>query len=215
VTDQISGKQFEESRGVEDWRQLSGGGFVCAYFRTASLGVGAALAKAISDLPAVATHHVEVDLRQEGVSVRLCGHEPWGLRDDDVELARQISAAARELGVSADPSIVQHVQVAIDALAIADVRPFWRAVLGYELVGDEDLLDPRRCGPPFWFQVMDAPRPQRNRIHIDVYVPHDQTEARVKAALAAGGHIVNDSQAPDTWTLADAEGNEVDVASWS
>lgn len=115
----------------------------------------------------------------------------------------------------ADPSIVQHVQVAIDALAIAEVRPFWRAVLGYELVGDEDLLDPRRCGPPFWFQVMDAPGPQRNRIHMDVYVPADQAEARVKAALAAGGHIVNDSRAPGTWTLADAEGNEVDVASWA
>jgi 4a-hydroxytetrahydrobiopterin dehydratase len=85
---------------------------------------------------------------------------------------------------------VQHVQVAIDALAIAEVRPFW-------------------------FQVMDAPRPQRNRIHIDVYVPADQAEARVKAALAASGHIVNDSQAPGTWTVADAEGNEVDVASWA
>jgi len=215
VTDQLSGKQFEESRGVEDWRQLSGGGFVCAYFRTGSFSLGAALAEAIGELPTVANHHLEVDLRHDGVSVRLCGHEPWGLSGDDVELARQISAAARELGVPADPSIVQHVQVAIDALAIAEVRPFWRAVLGYEFVGDEDLLDPRRCGPPFWFQVMDAPRPQRNRIHIDMYVPADQAEARVKAALAAGGHIVNDSQAPGTWTLADAEGNEVDVASWA
>ena len=149
MTDQLSGKQFEEPRGVEDWRQLSGGGFVCAYFRTGSFSLGAALAEAIGELPTVANHHLEVDLRHDGVSVRLCGHEPWGLSGDDVELARQISAAARELGVPADPPIVQHVQVAIDALAIAEVRPFWRAVLGYEFVGDEDLLDPRRCGPPF------------------------------------------------------------------
>ena len=33
---------------------------------------------------------------------------------------------------------------------------------------------------------MDAPRPQRNRIHVDVYLPVDQAEARIAAALAAG-----------------------------
>ena len=70
------------------------------------------------------------------------------------------------------------------------------------------------CGPPFTFQQMDAPRPQRNRIHIDVYVPRDQAAARIAAALAAGGHMVNDTRAPNWWTLADAEGNEVDVAIW-
>ena len=93
---------------------------------------------------------------------------------------------ARELGAPPDPGALQTVQVAIDALVIPDVMPFWRAVLGYEQLGDEDLFDPSFLGPPFWFQQMDAPRPQRNRIHIDVYVPHDQAEARVAAALAAG-----------------------------
>lgn len=52
------------------------------------------------------------------------------------------------------------------------------------------------------------------QIHIDIYVPHDQAEARVAAAIAAGGHVVSDENAPGWWTLADAEGNEVDVASW-
>jgi len=59
---------------------------------------------------------------------------------------------------------------------------------------------------------MDAPRPQRNRIHIDVWVPHDQGEGRVAAAIAAGGRLVSDEHAPMWWTLADAEGNEADVA---
>ena len=45
-------------------------------------------------------------------------------------------------------------------------------------------------------------------------VPHDQAEARVAAAIAAGGHLVTDEWAPAWWTLADAEGNEVDVATW-
>src|SRR2546427_124468 len=77
---------------------------------------------------------------------------------------------------------------------------------------DEDLIDPHGRGAPFWFQQMDAPRPQRNRIHIDVWVPHEQAEARVAAAIAAGGHLVSDEHAPEWWTLADAEGNEADVA---
>jgi 4a-hydroxytetrahydrobiopterin dehydratase len=61
---------------------------------------------------------------------------------------------------------------------------------------------------------MDAPRPQRNRIHVDLYLPQDVAEARIAAALAAGGRIVNDEHAPHWWTLADPEGNEVDVAPW-
>lgn len=214
MTDRITGKQFDESPGVEDWRALWGGGFACTYFQTGSFGTGAAMVHAISELTAAANHHVDVDLRPEGVTVRLFTHDPGGLSNHDVELAREISAAARKLGVTADPSGVQHVQVAIDALVTAEVRPFWRAVLGYQTVGDEDLLDSHRCGAPFTFQQMDAPRPQRNRIHIDVYVPRDQAEARIAAALAAGGHVVNDTHAPNWWTLADAEGNEVDIAVW-
>ena len=61
---------------------------------------------------------------------------------------------------------------------------------------------------------MSAERSQRNRIHIDVYVPHDQAEARIAAALTAGGRIVSDANAPGWWTLADPEGNEADLAIW-
>jgi 4a-hydroxytetrahydrobiopterin dehydratase len=214
MADQITGKQFDESAGVEDWRALWGGGMACAYFRTGSFGAGAALVQAITELSAAANQQVDVDLRRQGITVRLFTREPGGLSDDDVDLAREISAAARKLGLPAHPSAVQHVQVAIDALVTAQVRHFWRAVLGYEEVGEEDLLDPLRRGPSLWFQQMDAPRPQRNRIHIDVYVPRDQADARIAAALAAGGHVVSDAHAPEWWTLADAEGNEVDLAIW-
>ncbi len=137
-----------------------------------------------------------------------------GLSKRDVELARQISAAARELNAVAYPAAVQTVQVSIDALVDPGVLPFWRAVLGYEQFGDEDLLDPHWRGPSLWFQQMDAPRPQRNRIHVDISVPHDQAEARIAAAIAAGGHLVSDEHAPAWWTLADAQGNEADVATW-
>jgi hypothetical protein len=124
------------------------------------------LSEALAD---AANHHPDVDLRYEGVTVRLKTHDIDGLSELDVTLARQISAA-RELGVSADPSTVQTVQITIDALAGPDARPFWRAVLGYQEVGDQDLVDPHGRGPSFWFQRMDAPRPQRNRIHVDISV---------------------------------------------
>jgi 4a-hydroxytetrahydrobiopterin dehydratase len=140
----------------------------------------------------------------------------YGLSQRDAELARQISAVARELGATADPSAVQTVQVTVDALVIPEVVPFWRAVLGYDDRGDspEDLMDPHGRGAPFWFQQMDAPRPQRNRIHVDVWVPHDQADSRVAAAIDAGGRLVTADHAPSFWVLADAEGNEACVCTW-
>ncbi|MDQ3328682.1 MAG: 4a-hydroxytetrahydrobiopterin dehydratase, partial [Chloroflexota bacterium] len=197
---------------VEDWRVLFGG--ACAHFRTGSFAAGVALVDAIGRLSAAANHHPEVDLRYRGVTVRLRTHDIDGLSERDVELARQISAAARELDVPAKPTAVQTVQVAIDALVSPEVMPFWQAVLGYEEIGAEDLVDPNGRGPSFWFQQMNAPRPQRNRIHIDISVPHDQAEARIAAAIAAGGHLVTAEHAPSWWVLADAEGNEACVATW-
>jgi 4a-hydroxytetrahydrobiopterin dehydratase len=207
MSETITPQRFHEF----DWRVVRDS--ASTHFRTGSLAEGVALVDAIGRLAGDANDHCDVDLRSDGVTVRVGSHIA-GLSGRDLDVARQISAAARELEVSVDLSGLQIVQVAIDALVIPDVLPFWRAVLGSLQVDDEDLTDPHRQGPPFWFQQMDAPRPQRNRIHIDVYVPHDQAEARVAAALAAGGHVVSDENAPGWWTLADAEGNEVDVAPW-
>jgi len=212
MAEPITSRQFQEAPGVEDWRVLFRG--ASSYFHTGSFATGVALVDAIGELAEAANHHPDVDLRYDGVTVRLWTHDVMGLSERDVELARQISGAARGLGVAADPSAVQEVDLTIDALVGADVLPFWRAVLGYRQVGEEDLLDPRGRWSSIWFQPMDAPRPQRNRIHVDVAVPHDQAEARIAAALAAGGRLVDDAHAPAWWTLADAEGNEVDVATW-
>jgi 4a-hydroxytetrahydrobiopterin dehydratase len=217
MTEPITPRQFHEADGVEDWRVVGEG--ACTYFPTGSFAAGARLVHAIGELDGLEDHHPDVDVRFEGVTVRLITitHDHYGLSRRDVELARQVSAVARELGVAADPSAVQTVQFTIDALVVPEVMPFWRAVLDYRERADspdEDLVDPRSRGPSFWFQQMDAPRPQRNRIHVDVWVPHDQAEARVAAAIAAGGHLVTDQHAPSWWVLADAEGNEACVATW-
>ena len=145
--------------------------------------------------------------------MRLVSHDAGGLTERDLELARAISIAARELDIPAAPATIQREHLAIDVMVPDEVRPFWRAVLGYREPGEEDLADPRAEGLHSFHQ-MDAPRPERNRIHVDVYVPHDEVEANYEAALAAGGYLVTDRFAPGWWTLADAEGNESDVATW-
>ena len=212
MADAITAGTFHAAEGVEDWRVVFEG--ACAHFRTGTFATGLALVNEIGRLAEAANHHPDIDLRYGGVTVRLWTHELMGLSERDVSLAQQISTTARDLGVTADPSAVQTVQIAIDALVSTEVMPFWRAVLGYEQAGDEDLLDPRRRGPAIWFQEMAEPRTERNRIHVDVSVPHDQAEARVAAGVAAGGRVVFDRYAPAWWTLADPEGNEVDIATW-
>jgi len=212
LTERISPRQFHEAASIEDWRVLFEG--ACAHFRTGSFATGVALVDAIGRLAAAANQHPDVDLRYKSVTVRLRTHDVDGLSERDITLARRISEVARELDVPADPTAVQTVQVTIDALDSPAVQPFWRAVLGYQEVGDEDLIDPHGRGPSFWFQQMDAPRPQRNRIHVDISVPQDQADARVAAAIAAGGHLVTDQYAPAWWVLADAEGNEACVTTW-
>jgi 4a-hydroxytetrahydrobiopterin dehydratase len=212
MRDWVTPRQFSEAPGTEDWRVLMYG--ACTYFRTASFAQGVQLVGAIGLLAAAVDHYPDIDLRPRGVSVRVMTGEERKLSSLDVELARQISAAARELGVSVDLAAVNDVHVTIDALATEHVRPFWRALLGYRDLGDEDLLDPSARGPSVWFQPMKSPRIDRNRLHVDVAVPHDQAEARIAAAIAAGGHLVSDHNAPSWWVLADVEGNEACVATW-
>jgi 4a-hydroxytetrahydrobiopterin dehydratase len=215
MTEQITARQFHADPSLAEWRVIGDG--ACTFFRTRSFVESARLIQAISELPGLENHTPDVDLRQDGVTVRLITitEDYYRISQRDVELARQISAAARRLGLSGDPSLVQSLLVIPGASVKAEVMPFWRAVLGYEPRGhtpDEDLVDPRSRGPGFWFERMREPRQGGGAIHIAIWVPPEQAEARVSAALAAGGHLVRDEFAPAWWTLADAAGNEADIA---
>jgi 4a-hydroxytetrahydrobiopterin dehydratase len=215
VSDGISARQFRESDGVEDWRVLADGAY--AFFRTESFNAGSRLVGAIGELPGIEDHHPDVDLRRDGVTVRLITIEDdyFGMSGRDVDVARRISALAREHGATADASSVQAFLIIPGAPVTADVMPFWQALLAYRPRGDspdEDLVDPQDRGPGFWFESMDEPRPGGlGAIHVAVWVAAEHAEARVAAALAAGGRMVRD-QAPASWTLMDAAGNEADVA---
>jgi len=191
---------------------------------TGSLPLAADVAGRAAALPH-AEGHLRMDIRADRLLLALQTPMANWVTPRDVELARQISALAEEFRLSTRPGdgenarSVQVLEIAIDVLDGAKVRPFWQAVLGYV---DEPgpggplngLIDPLGQGPAFWFQQMDEPRPQRNRIHFDVSVPHDQAHQRIQDTLAAGGTLVSDAEAPAFWVLADAEGNEACICTW-
>ncbi|MCO1653620.1 VOC family protein [Pseudonocardia humida] len=198
--------------GLDDWRYLLDS--IQATFTAADYAAAAALVAAVAGAAEAADHHPDVDLRYPGtVRVVLTTHATGSVTTADVDLARTVSALAAAAGAVARPERAAATELAIDAMDVAAVRPFWAAVLGYRDV-DGYLVDPLGRGPAVWFQQMDAPRPQRNRIHVDVVVAHDVAEGRVAAALAAGGTLVSDARARAWWVLADAEGNEACVSTW-
>ncbi|WP_330475840.1 VOC family protein [Terrabacter sp. C0L_2] len=156
----------------------------------------------------------DVDVRGDVVHLAVSTPSVGGVTDDDIAVGHAVDAVVAELGLASEPGTLTVVEVAIDAMDIDAVRPFWDAVLGWDVVARDDLQDPLRLGPAVWFQQMDEPRPQRNRIHLDVTVAHDEAPGRIERALAAGGRLVSDDRAPAFWILADPEGNEACVCTW-
>jgi 4a-hydroxytetrahydrobiopterin dehydratase len=181
-------------------------------------------AAAVSACGSEADEHLRVDVRAQRVELALQTRARGAVGPRDIELACAVTAALAEHGHRPAPPTgvarpVQMLELAIDALDIAAIRPFWRAVLAYGDDGPKSgvqdaIADPAGQLPTIWFQQMDAPRPQRNRIHLDIVVAHDEAERRVTAALAAGGVLVSDAAARSFWVLADIEGNEVCVCTW-
>jgi 4a-hydroxytetrahydrobiopterin dehydratase len=231
----LSRREASEAVGDEGWR------FVLGTLRTsvpvASLAEAVTVAgRAVEACGADADEHLRIDLRPRVVSLTLRPRAFGGVTARDTELAHAITGALRTTGLRTTPGAVpagppgksgagpdarsvQEWEIAIDALDIASVRPFWKAVLGYTdeagKGGTEDrLVDPLRQGPAVWFQRMAEPREQRNRVHFDISLPHDEAPRRLAAALAAGGRLISEERAPSFWVLADREGNEVCLTTW-
>jgi 4a-hydroxytetrahydrobiopterin dehydratase len=216
----------EASAAVDGWgwRYLLGAARTAVPVATLAQAVDVA-ARAAAACGDDADGHLWIDVRPDRVSLTVQSRATASVTARDVDLVGRISAAVRGLGLATGPDVggpgprsLQAVEIAIDALDIAAVRPFWQAVTGYadEAQADDSggLVDPLGQGPAIWFQRMDAPRPQRNRIHLDICVPHDGADHRIRAALHAGGTLVSDAHAPAFWVLADAEGNEVCITTW-
>jgi 4a-hydroxytetrahydrobiopterin dehydratase len=208
----LTATEFATIDGLQDWRFVLGA--IHAEFRAGSFPAAAGLVAVIAEVAEAADHHPDLAVRYpDRVRVSLTTHAISGLSDVDVEVARTISVVAQQAGATSEPRTPQVLELAIDTMDADAIRPFWAAVMGYKERGG-NLVDPLGHGPSIWFQEMIEPRPQRNRIHFDISVAHDEAESRVAAALAAGGTLVSAEFARSWWILADADGNEICVCTW-
>lgn len=209
----ISAAAFHRAPGVSDWRVTSTG--PQAVFTASSLSGAAGLIAPIVTASERFGILPDVDVRPEGVVVRIPYRSPDGIPAAATEFAASVSLAAAELPVTPAPQLAQSIGVYVAQHSQTDARPFFLAALGYEPFGDTDAVDPFRCGPQLAFNPITGDTPARGRTHFDVFVPADQAQARVHAALAAGGRLVDDTHAPAWWSLASPDNHGVDIASWT
>lgn len=203
-------RQFLAAEGVDDWVVLHGG--PTAVFRVGSLQEAARLAAAVADLEGLERRTL-LTLAFDRLTVKLT-REMWSTEDRHVDVARAISALAREHGAAADRRAVHEVQLAIAAKPDAIDLGFWRAVLGYASLHDDNCLDPLGQSSTVWMQDLDPDKPLRHAMHVDVSVAREEADVRMAAAVAAGGRVVDDTSAPGAWILADPSGNKVCIAAW-
>jgi 4a-hydroxytetrahydrobiopterin dehydratase len=208
---ELGWKEFLAAEGLDDWVVLHGG--PTAVFQTASLADAAALAQAISQLPGLDGTPAHMSILTKSLTIRLT-REVWNTEIEHIQLAREISKIAKSLDAVAAPSMVQEVQFAIAAKPDAIDVGFWRAVLGYQPMLDDAGIDPLGISSNVWMQDLNVDKPLRHAMHIDVSVSKEHAQSRVDAAVAAGGVIVDSSEAPSWWVLADRSGNKVCVVAW-
>lgn len=206
----ITAAEASAHPGLAAWRVLRR--HLHTTLRTGSMPVGADLVSRIVAAAERLNHHPDLDLRYASLHVSVTTHSRGTLTEADVVLAERITAIAEDLGVDVDPSRSHDLEIGIPVVSPQRVRAFWAAVLGYE-EDDGELSDPHGRMPHVWFRRVPGTVP-RGDLDLDVHVPHDQAESRVEAAVAAGGRLVSDADAPTWWVLADPDGVEVRLCTW-
>lgn len=206
----LSAAQVREA-GIDDWRQILG--TIKARFRTGNFATGLALVDRIGAAAEAADHHPDIQLTYPEVIVTLSSHDVRGITSRDIDLAREISGFAAELGATADVSGLTRLDLGLDTARSAELGPFYAALLG-STVTDGEPVDPSGQVPTVWWQEPDGDvewaLPEQafeQRWHFDVWVPHDDAERRLQAVLDAGGRLVSDRAAPSYWVVEDADGN--------
>jgi len=204
-------RAFLAADGVEDWVVLHGGA-VAAYV-VPSMAEAARLAEAVARVPGLEASGALLTITGDQLTVRLA-RGVFKLEPPHVELARAVSEVARAHEAVADRGRVQEVSLAVAARPDELDVGFWRAVLGYAALDHDNGVDPLGHGSTFWMQDLDPAKPLRHAMHVDVSVAREHAEARLAAALAAGGRVVHEFDDPPAWVLADRAGNRVCVVAW-
>ena len=105
--------------------------------------------------------------------------------------------------------------VCIDAVDPRAVASFWTAVLGWEVIEDDDegvsLASPNRDVPLLDVVRVPEAKQVKNRLHVDLRADRSSFDAEIDRLEALGARRVDIGQGPDvTWVVfADPEGNEL------
>jgi 4a-hydroxytetrahydrobiopterin dehydratase len=209
---ELTKDQIDELK-PDGWTNLIGD--LQTRIRTGDFATGLALVNAIAAEAERMNHHPDLDLRYAHLDVRLTSHDVRAITDRDIRLAGAISAIAADAGLATEDTAVSRLEWALDSPAYGEVLPFWSAVLAMPPSGDpgDEIRDPAGALPTVWFQESGDEEP-RQRWHPDVWVDPAQVQPRIDAAVAAGGTLVSDAEAPSFWVLADPEGNRVCLCTW-
>ncbi len=210
----LSGSQIADE-APDGWANLMGS--LHTRIHTPDFATGLEVVDAIGAAAEQMNHHPDLDLRYSHVDVRLSSHDAGGVTERDIRLARTVSSIAAAAGVEIECASVSRLELGLDSPSSETVLPFWRAALAMEgppAPGvDDEVRDAFGVLPPVWFQRSGSAEP-RQRWHPDVWVEPAQVQPRIDAALAAGGTLVSDQEAPRFWVLADPEGNRVCLCTW-
>lgn len=203
------------SEQLTDWRMLIDR--LHASFDTGDFVSAVTLVDAIAVAAEEMNHHPDLDLAYGRLDVRLTSHDVGGMTSRDVALARSISELALAAGATPHPERTSVLELGLDSADEAEIRPFWAALLDYDMVeawGEIQLRDATGRRATIWFQPTEAHEVPRQRWHLDLRLPPELVEDRIAAAIEAGGTLVDDTAAPAFWVLADPQGNRACLTTW-
>jgi 4a-hydroxytetrahydrobiopterin dehydratase len=207
----LSNRQIRDE-GLADWRKL--GQALHARYLSVDYVAAAGFVAAVAQVADSGGDRPELRVTHGCVDVSVCTHEDglW-VTQKDIDVARRISEIAQHHGLASAPTAVTQLELALDTANDTRIAPFWSVLLTGSLDNTiyDSVLDPTGRVPALWFQGTDEHENPRQRWHFDLWLAPEVADERIAAAVAAGGLIVDDSEAPSFTVLADPDGNRVCV----
>jgi 4a-hydroxytetrahydrobiopterin dehydratase len=204
--DVLTRPQIDEAlAGLPDWRYRLGG--LVTVYKAPTPAAALELVAAVGRLAEEQNHHPDLDWRYNRVFLRFSSHDAGTeVTPRDITAATAASAAAAEVGASAEPGLHRTVEFGIDSDDPAAISEVWRLALGYRKGRFGDLVDPYGRGPGLWFQRTETPA--ASRIHLDIHRSKAES-GPVLEKTAATGALTNRDHAPDWVVVTDAQGNRL------